>query len=121
MVVISLEKRFQIPLLMDCYGTLLTDNQREMLELYYESDLSLGEIAENKNKSRQAVHDLLKRSEKILFDYEAKLNYLEKRMRAENIKRELKSSIEKIELNDFDIDETVKCLEDVLKFLNEIY
>lgn len=113
-----MEKRFEIPFLVDCYGSLLTDNQKEILELYYESDLSLGEIAENRGKSRQAVHDLLKRSEKLLYDYESKLHYLKKELKA----REIKGQIEKI-LNDKDVDKNKvnECLNDVLEFFNEIY
>jgi len=67
-------------LLYDFYGQLLTARQRQLFELYYDHDLSLGEIAEEFKVSRQAVHDLLKRAEKILEEYEAKLGLVTKYM-----------------------------------------
>lgn len=69
----TLEKMVQIGLLFDFYGRLLTEKQREMVDLYYRQDLSLGEIASQTGVSRQAVHDLIKRASEILADYEAKL------------------------------------------------
>lgn len=65
-------------MLFDFYGKLLTEKQREMLAFYYEQDLSLGEIAEEFNVSRQAIHDVIKRSEKILEQYEEKLGLVNK-------------------------------------------
>lgn len=56
------------------YGSLLTKGQQSYFEDYYYNDLSLGEIAINHNVSRQAVYDNLKRSSKILQNYEAKLH-----------------------------------------------
>lgn len=69
----SLDKFTRIALLFDFYGQLLTDRQRQALSLYYEDNLSLGEIAGEFNVSRQAIFDLLKRAEKILEGYEEKL------------------------------------------------
>ena len=57
---------------------LLTEKQREMVSLYYEEDYSLGEISENLGVSRQGVYDTLKRSEKILREYESKLHLVAK-------------------------------------------
>ena len=73
-----LEKVSRMALLLDFYGGLLTDKQRRIFELYYEHNLSLGEIAEECGISRQAVHDLLKRSEKSLESYEIRLGLLDK-------------------------------------------
>ena len=56
------------------YGSLLTKGQQSYFEDYYYNDLSLGEIAVNHNVSRQAIYDNLKRSTKILKNYEAKLH-----------------------------------------------
>jgi uncharacterized protein len=74
------EQMTRAAMLYDFYGQLLTDKQREFWELYYHQDLSLGEIAEEYGVSRQAVFDLLKRTEKILIDYEAKLVLVSKYM-----------------------------------------
>lgn len=59
--------------LLGIYGKLLTEYQLEIMELYYFEDLSLKEIADNKNVSRNAIFTLIKRVEKILLDYEDKL------------------------------------------------
>ncbi len=72
-------------LLIDFYGSLLTDKQKEIYDLYYQQDLSLGEIAEQKNVSRQAVFDLLKRTEETLDSYEHKLGLVGKYARNHEI------------------------------------
>lgn len=74
----QLEKTQHVNLLMDMYGELLTDKQRNYLNLYYDEDLSLAEIAEELDVSRNAVYDNLKRAIHTLEDYEAKLKLLEK-------------------------------------------
>ena len=56
-----LQKLYDIPLLLDVYGCLLTERQREALSLTYEEDCSLAEIAALHGSSRQAVHDLIER------------------------------------------------------------
>ena len=57
---------FETILLYDCYGSMLTDKQREYIEMRYNQDLSLGEIAEMTGVSRQAVFDNLSRTEALL-------------------------------------------------------
>ena len=74
----ELEKTKRVNDLIDLYGNLLTSNQLNILELYYMEDLSLKEIAEELNISRNAVFDTLKRSLNVLEDYESKLNLLVK-------------------------------------------
>ena len=63
--------------LLDHYGALLTENQRELSELYYMLDLSLSEIAEQKGTSRQSVSEVLKTSRELLDSYEEKLHHNE--------------------------------------------
>ena len=60
-------------LLYDFYGALLTDRQREVMELYHEENLSLAEIADEMSISRQGVHDALKKAKRALMNYEQKL------------------------------------------------
>ena len=57
---------WELALLFDHYGGMLTDKQRECFQLRYEQDLSLGEIAESMGVSRQAVNDSLTRTEALL-------------------------------------------------------
>jgi len=67
------EKNFIFSILYDYYGDLLKDNQSNIIDLYYNQDYSLSEIAEEMNISRQGVYDALKRAEKSLMDYEEKI------------------------------------------------
>lgn len=60
-------------LALDFYGNLLTEKMRTTLEYYLDDDLSLAEIAETMNISRQGVHDTIKRATKQLEEYEKKL------------------------------------------------
>ena len=73
-----MEKIFQQVLLYDFYGELLTEHQRNVYEDAVYNDMSLSEIAEEYSISRQGVHDLIKRCDKILLGYEEKLHLVEK-------------------------------------------
>lgn len=75
-----MSKDLRIVLLLDCYGDFLTAHQREMMELYYGEDLSLGEIAklQNVSISRQGVRDAIKRGEQILQAMEEKLHFAQR-------------------------------------------
>ncbi|MGI6357553.1 MAG: YlxM family DNA-binding protein [Bacillota bacterium] len=73
-----MERFVFINLLYDFYGQMLTKRQRQAVELYYQLDLSLSEIAAELSVSRQAVHDLLKRSEEALEQYELRLGLVER-------------------------------------------
>ncbi|EHO51134.1 putative DNA-binding protein [Lentilactobacillus kisonensis] len=70
----ELEKNNYINSLFEFYEPLLTRKQANYIQLYYADDFSLGEIAEEYDVSRQAVYDNIRRSEKILQQYEDKLN-----------------------------------------------
>lgn len=68
-----LNKVLRIGQLYDFYNALLTEKQRDCLNMHYLQDLSLAEIAEEFGVSRQAVHDILRRAEQTLEEYEQKL------------------------------------------------
>lgn len=71
-------KNLEMALLIDIYSSVLTQKQREMLELYYYEDLSLAEIAENCGISRQGVRDAIKRGEAVILDLEEQLGCAKK-------------------------------------------
>ncbi|MGM0217247.1 putative DNA-binding protein [Enterococcus sp. AZ126] len=70
----EIEKTNRMNALFEFYSTLLTEKQMNYMEMYYADDFSLGEIAEEYEISRQAVYDNIKRTEKILEEYEKKLH-----------------------------------------------
>lgn len=78
-----LEKTTRINYLFDFYQQLLTEKQKNYMDLYYLEDYSLGEISETYDVSRQAVYDNIKRTEVMLEDYEEKLG-LYRRFQARN-------------------------------------
>ena len=73
-----MEKLAEMALLVDFYGPLLTEKQQNVWDLHYQQDLSLAEIAEVEHISRQAIHDLLRRTERILTEYEDKLGLVQR-------------------------------------------
>ncbi len=73
-----MEKIVEYALLYDFYGTLLTEHQQKIYEDYVYQNYSIGEIAEEAGISRQGVHDLIKRCNRILEGYEEKLKLLSK-------------------------------------------
>ena len=80
-----MENRDKLIILYDYYGELLTDLQKEYFEDYYFSNLSLSEIAENNNISRNAVHNQLKTSEEKLENYEKILKIFKKNKKVEKL------------------------------------
>lgn len=71
-------KDFSISILMDFYGQLLSERQTDMMNMYYNQDLSLSEIAEEIKISRQGVRDAIKRGEKQLSEFEEKLGLVKR-------------------------------------------
>ncbi|MDO4554446.1 MAG: YlxM family DNA-binding protein [Lachnospiraceae bacterium] len=76
-----MERIVEQALLYDFYGELLTKHQKQIFEDHVLNDLSVSEIAAERGISRQGVHDMLKRCDKILSDYEEKLKLIEKFLR----------------------------------------
>lgn len=72
------EKKMRLDALYEFYGKMLTDKQNEIMNLFCNHDYSLGEISEIHGISRQAVHDTIKRTEKVLENYELQLSLYER-------------------------------------------
>lgn len=80
-----MEKREYLIILYDFYSELLSDKQKEHFEDYYFNNLSLGEISENENVSRNAIHKNIKVVENKLYFYEEKLKLYQKSQELTNI------------------------------------
>lgn len=74
-----MEKLVQVAQLFDTYASLLNDKQQDVINCYYNEDLSLNEIAQNNNKSKQAISDMIQRSVDKLFEFENELSLIEKK------------------------------------------
>ncbi|MDQ5983774.1 MAG: hypothetical protein RUMPE_00802 [Eubacteriales bacterium SKADARSKE-1] len=92
-----MSKDFYYSGLLDFYGELLNDRQREAMEYYYNEDLSLSEIADNFEISKQGVRDLIKRAEVQLKKTEEKLNLLEKSIKTRKKINDMLDTINEIE------------------------
>ena len=80
---------FEIVLLYDCYGSMLTQKQQEYIEMRYNQDLSLGEIAEMTGVSRQAVFDNLSRTEALLRRMEENIGCVKRDMMTRKVMQEI--------------------------------
>ena len=91
-----MEKIVEQGILYDFYGPLLTEHQQEIYEAMCYENLSLGEIALLHGISRQGVHDIIKRCDKILQDYESKLHLVERFSISKKKLTDLKKCIDEI-------------------------
>ncbi|HEX2937684.1 MAG TPA: YlxM family DNA-binding protein [Ruminiclostridium sp.] len=91
------EKDLSVSLLMDFYGEILTQKQREVIELYYDEDLSLSEIAETAKITRQGVRDCIKRGEVTLREMEQKLKLVSRFSSRQEVLRKISSAAAKIQ------------------------
>ena len=110
-----MEKIIEQGILYDFYGPLLTDHQKEIYEMMVYDNMSLGEIAEEKDISRQAVHDLIKRCDKQLKDYEERLQLIKRFSDNKDRLRVIKDELTNIE----DVKYS-KTLESINKSIDEI-
>jgi len=94
----------------DFYGSLLTAKQREIYDLYYQQDFSLGEISEIRGVSRQAIFDLLRRTEEALNYYESKLQLVQKYQLSRNIITEIRQKIDCLRAKE-DLEQVVMLLQ----------
>ena len=69
-------KNLDMIMLLDFYGEMLTQKQRDFISFYYNDDLSLAEIAENAGITRQGVRDAIKRAESLLVEMEERVGFV---------------------------------------------
>jgi len=110
--VFRLAKDYKIPYMLDCYGNLLTEKQRCLVDQYYNDDLSLAEISESEGITRQGVRDAIKRAEAQLFETEEKLHFIEKTFI-------LKKAAKELNVSDFE-SAAKKQLENLLNIIEEL-
>lgn len=84
-----MENTLRMTLLFDFYGLLLTDRQQDVFQMYFHEDLSLGEIGNELEVSRQAIYDILKRVAFILEEFENKLGLVKKHQERQTIYGEI--------------------------------
>lgn len=92
-----MEKNVEISVLCQLYGKVLTEKQYEVLNDYYNNDLSLSEIAENNNITRQAVRDIIKKSENKLYELEKSISLMKKILDEERIVTKINNQLNEIE------------------------
>jgi len=93
----TLQARGRTLALYERYGPLLTEHQREVIDLYLRRDWSLAEIAAHEKTSRAAVHDIVRRSTRSLLDYEKRLGLLAESARRRREITALKRQIARLE------------------------
>lgn len=94
------EKNLEIGLLLDFYGTTLTERKRAVMNLYYNEDFSLAEIADEVGISRQGVRDLIKKSESELFELEEKLGLAARFVRLRKLADDTDAAVDKCDIPD---------------------
>lgn len=110
-----MEKILEQTLLYDFYGELLTEHQKQIYEDVVLNDYSFSEVAAEQGISRQGVHDLIKRCNKILQEYESKLHLVEKFVTIKNQIEEMESSLQNAE--EPDKETLIRKLNDILENL----
>lgn len=91
-----MEKNVEISVLCQLYGKALTEKQYEVLTDYYNNDLSLSEIAENNNITRQAVRDIIKKGENKLYELEENISLMKKVFEEEKIVSNINKELDEI-------------------------
>lgn len=92
------QKNLEVTLLLDYYGGMLTDKQREVVDLYYNEDLSLAEISEHAGITRQGVRDSIKRGEAQLLEMERRLGLVARIRSLEQALEEIGGLVVELEL-----------------------
>lgn len=115
-----IDKMFEIGLLYDFYSELLTPHQKNISQLYFEDNYTLGEIADQTGISRQAVHDAVSKSEKALRAYEGKLGLAQRFRAREHEIRKADEAIEEIILRHADDGQLISELQSIRSILDRL-
>ena len=115
-----MEKQVKISVLLEIYGKVLTEKQYNLLDDYYNNDLSLSEIAENEGITRQAVRDNLKKGENKLFEFEVKLSIMKATITKQETIADILSEITKInsKMSDKEIAEILENVKEKLQIIS---
>ena len=120
-------KNLHMALLFDFYSGLLTEKQKDVIDLYYNEDLSLSEIGEHMNITRQGVRDDIKRAEDTLIDAEEKIGFLKRVDMVKENTLELKKVIAQIDylneekISSLELEDRTKQLYDIVEEMNAWY
>lgn len=104
-----MEKNVEISMLCQIYGKVLTEKQYEVLNDYYNNDLSLSEIAENNNITRQAVRDIIKKGENKLYELEERIGFMNKILEEEKVLANIQEHLTEVLNRLNQIEETANC------------
>jgi hypothetical protein len=108
-------------LLYDFYGELLTNKQKNIVDMYYNHDLTLSEISENIDISRQGVYDALKRAENTLEGYEVKLKLVERFIKQNCLLKKANSKLDQILCSEFsNVEELRYKLNDIKSIIKQL-
>jgi len=94
-----MDETYKMSMLLDFYGQLITKRQHEVLDLYYNSDYSLGEIAEELKISRQGVYDNIRRGKSALFEMENKLGLVRRFIKQKEKASEILMLLENVDIS----------------------
>ena len=115
-----MEKNLEISLLFDFYGQMLTPTQQEAVNLYYNDDLSLLEVAQILSMSRQGVRDALNRSKKSLYTFEENLKLYERFSKTQQGLVTIIEKAQRLESLSLD-DEIIKLSSDIVRTAQSLY
>ena len=107
-----MDKFSEIAYMLDFYGGLITDKQKKIMSYHYEEDMSLSEISEILDTSRQAVHDIIKRSEKILINYEKELGLVKRYLNMQDKLLVVKDLL--LEYNELNIKKAIEYIDELI-------
>lgn len=113
-----MEKNIEIGLLYEFYNSLLTQKQQYVIDAYYNNDLSLSEIAEEIGISRQGVQKQIKDAEKVLYNYEDKLQLLQKFLENKTLINEIVECLDSLKTDKCNVEKDIENIKQKLKQIN---